>query len=118
MSAPALRRVTGLLQKSVFAADVVMVAGMIERACEEELQVHAPALTAAEQGNLAAAALPEHAAGAEAVPAGTVSTDHWVACSRCDKWRLVSPDMIPDPDAAWYCEMRPGTSCRAPADPE
>ena len=52
---------------------------------------------------------PSAQAGAES---GEV--DHWVSCSRCDKWRRVEVEYMPDDTADdWFCETVPGLSCEA-----
>lgn len=45
--------------------------------------------------------------------------DHWVACSRCDRWRLVTRPIARKyrgNTAPFFCEMLQGANCKTPCD--
>ena len=52
--------------------------------------------------------------------------EHWVQCSKCQKWRKISQKVADEtvasaPDAPWFCEWdneRPNASCDQPDDYE
>ena len=44
--------------------------------------------------------------------------DTWVACDKCNKWRMLPADAPPVGDGKWYCAMNPDDRYNACGAPE
>jgi hypothetical protein len=54
---------------------------------------------------------------------GSVQPQNWVQCNKCNKWRVVAPDINPDDlPEVWYCALNKWNTaynrCAAPLEPD